>query len=206
MIAEVLALSDLDVVCIAAEHSPFDRKDIDSSLFAYRCADKPSIVRVASGTAEHILNALDCGATGVIVPHVYSEQKAHTVAKAARYGDLGRGYAGSTRAANYTGHSVEQNLAANKENVLIAQIEDAAALEQIDAIAAVEGIDCLFIGIMDLTIALACTSPKDATVVRAAELICEAAIKNNRRTGIFVADADEIPYWQERGVSLFLTA
>ena len=204
MISEVLASTNIDVVCIDAEHSPFDRGDIDTAVLAYRAADKPSVVRVQCGTPEQILNALDCGATGIVVPHVDSVAKAESIAKAARFGDKGRGYAGSTRAANYAGNTVAENIENNQNNVVIAQIEDLAALDVIDDIAAVEGIDCLFIGTMDLAIALGCSSSKDPPVVSAAKTICVAANKANRRTGIFVADLNDVDYWREQGVTLFL--
>lgn len=204
MVAEVLANTAIDLVCIDAEHSPFDRRDIDASVMAYRAADKPSVVRTQSGAAEQILNALDCGATGVVVPHVDSVAKAQAIATAARYGDKGRGYAGSTRAAHYASRTVQQNLENNNSNVVIAQIEDLAALETINDIATVEGIDCLFIGMMDLTVALGCNSPKEQAVINAAERICAAAGKANRRTGIFVPDLNDVVYWRERGVTLFL--
>jgi 2-keto-3-deoxy-L-rhamnonate aldolase RhmA len=204
MISEVLASTKIDVVCVDAEHSPFDRSDIDAALLAYRAADKPSLVRIQSGAAEQILNALDCGATGVVVPHVDGVTKAKAIAKAARFGDKGRGYAGSTRAANYAGNTVAKNIENNLNNVLVAQIEDLAALDVIDDIAAVEGIDCLFIGTMDLAVALGCSSPKDTAVVNAAKKICAAANNANRRTGIFVADLNDVAYWRDQGVTLFL--
>jgi 2-keto-3-deoxy-L-rhamnonate aldolase RhmA len=205
MVAEVLASTDLDVVCIDAEHAPFDRAAINSCLLAYRAAQMPALVRVPAAAPEHILNALDCGATGVVVPHVDSAAKASACANASRYGTSGRGYAGSTRAAGYGGASVDENIALNHgENTVIAQIEDLAALEQIDAIAAEEGIDCLFIGMMDLTVALGADSAADPRVVEAADKICAAACARNKRLGIFVPNVESIGYWRERGVTLFL--
>lgn len=205
MLAEVLAQTDLDVLCIDAEHSPFDRSDIDASLLAYRAANKPALVRVPSAQPHLLLNALDCGATGIVVPHVDSPEKALACASAAKFGDGGRGYAGSTRAAAYGGNSVAANLENNRENTtVIAQIEDLAALDCIDEIAAVEGIDCLFIGTMDLTVALGANQAKDPQVIAATEKICAAAEKAGRRTGIFVPSVDDIPFWLERGVSFFL--
>jgi len=204
MISEVLAKTQLDAVCLDAEHSPFDRKDIDACLLALRAEQKPSLVRVASSSPEQILNALDCGATGIVAPHVDSVEKARAAAKASMYGEGGRGYAGSTRAALYVGRNIKQNLEHSaKENVLIA-IEDLAALDVIDQIAAIEGIDCLFIGMADLAVALGCNSLTEPTVIDAAEHICKTARTHNRRTGIFVSNLDHVSKWRELGVSLFL--
>ena len=205
MVAEVLASTDLDVVCFDAEHSPFDRRDIDSCLLAFRAEQKPALVRVASSSADQILNALDCGATGVVIPHVDSPEKALACATAARYGRVGRGYAGSTRSAGYGAASVAENISLDQsETTVIAQIEDLAALEHIGEIAAQEGIDCLFIGMMDLTVAFGAEAATDAIVIEAAEKICVAAQANNRKLGIFVPSIDSIEFWRDRGVTLFL--
>ena len=205
MISEVLAHSPLDVVCIDAEHSPFDRSDIDRCLLAYREAQMPALVRVPSSSPEQILNALDCGATGVLVPHIDSPKKAKECAVAAKYGSAGRGYAGSTRSAGYGDASIDENIRINhSETTVIIQIEDIAALEKIDDITAESGIDCIFIGIMDLTIALDGKSASDPIVVNAAEKICNSAKSNNKKLGIFVPNIDGIEFWRERGVTLFL--
>ncbi|MDE0841039.1 MAG: aldolase/citrate lyase family protein [Porticoccaceae bacterium] len=205
MVAEVLASTDLDVVCIDAEHAPFDRAAIDGCLLAYRAAEMPALVRVPSAAPEQILNALDCGATGVLVPHVDSAKKASACVAASRYGSRGRGYAGSTRAAGYGGGSIDDNIALNHaETAVIVQIEDLAALEQIEAIASEDGIDCLFIGMMDLSVALGASSAADPRVVNAAEKVCAAAIAQNKCLGIFVPNIASIEYWRKRGVTLFL--
>jgi len=126
-------------------------------------------------------------------------------ATAARYGRTGRGYAGSTRSAGYGAASVAENISLNQsETTVIAQIEDLAALDHIEEISAQEGIDCLFIGMMDLTVALGAKAATDKVVVEAAEKICVTAQKNNRKLGIFVPNIDSIEFWRNRGVTLFL--
>jgi 2-keto-3-deoxy-L-rhamnonate aldolase RhmA len=172
---------------------------------AFRAEQKPALVRVASSSADQILNALDCGATGVVIPHVDSPEKALACATAARYGRVGRGYAGSTRSAGYGAASVAENISLNQlETTVIAQIEDLAALDHIEEISAQEGIDCLFIGMMDLTVALGAQAATDSVVIEAAEKICIAAQANNRKLGIFVPSIDSIEFWRDRGVTLFL--
>ena len=205
MLAEVLAATELDVLCFDAEHSPYDRRDLDAGILAARNADMPSIVRVPDSSPAHITNALDCGATGVLVPHVDSLEKAWTVAKSCRYGEGGRGYAGSPRSAGYGARSMADIFALNRtQTTLVAQIEDPVALPEIDRIAAVEGIDCLFIGMMDLTVALGEDSASAPAVVEAATRICRAAGNAGIAVGIFVPLVAQIPFWKQQGVSLFL--
>ena len=81
----------------------------------------------------------------------------------------GRGYAGSPRAAGYTTKAMADHLAdSRKKTTVIVQIEDVAALPNVADIAAVDGVDCLFIGRVDLAVAMG-KGVSDAAVVDAVE-------------------------------------
>jgi 2-keto-3-deoxy-L-rhamnonate aldolase RhmA len=202
-IVEVLATCGLDCLVLDAEHAPFDRRDLDLCVMAGRRV-VPMIVRTPDGTAESILNALDCGADGVLVPHVRSADEARHVAAAAQYG-TGRGYAGSTRAARYgLAAMADHKRDSAATTTIIAQIEDAEALDNIAAIAAVAGIDALFIGRIDLTISLGCESPDDPIVVAACERIVAVCVAVGRPVGMFLSRVSDVPEWRASGVSLFL--
>jgi len=208
-VVEVLAGTGLDCLCLDAEHAPFDRRDLDACILAARAGGKPVLVRPASGAAHEILNALDCGADGVLVPHIRCAAEAGAVAASVHYGPGGgparRGYAGSSRAAGYGTRSIPDHLAASAaRSVVIAQIEDLEALDEIDAIAAVPGIDALFIGRIDLTIALGCISPDDPPVIAAVEHILAACRAAGRACGMFTPRPADVPMWREKGASLFL--
>lgn len=205
IIAEVLALTDLDCLCLDAEHAPFDRIAIDGCVAMARAGAMPALVRVPTATPEQILNALDCGATGVVAPHIRNADEARAFAKACRFGAGGRGYAGSTRAAGYTRRPMADHLAGTaRDTVAIAQIEDPEAIDHIDAIAAVDDIDCLFVGRVDLTVGYGATSQDDPRVVEAVERICAAGRAHGRAVGMFVSRIEDVPHWQARGASLFL--
>lgn len=202
---EVLAHTNLDVLCLDAEHAPFDRSDLDTCVLAAKSKQKPVIIRIPDSENATILNALDLGADGVVIPHVLNAEHARRIVKKCFYGPDGRGYAGSTRFASYTTNALSDNLAANKnETCVIAQIEDLEAVDDIDAICQVEGIDCIFIGRMDLTVALQQTNPSHPSVLAAVEKIVAAAKKHNKNCGMFVGNLDELPLWIKSGVSLFL--
>ena len=204
IIAEVLGLSTLDAIAIDVEHAPFGRLELDACIAALRAADMPSLVRVSNDSPTHIRNALDCGASGIIVPHVTSAEQAEAVACASYFGDVGRGYAGSPRAAGYTTQSMADYRAQCDANTsVIVQIEDVAALDNVDAIASVEGIDCLFVGRIDLAVGMQ-ADPMGDRVVSAVKDICTAARSAGKAVGMFTPDMAEIPSWIDAGASLFL--
>ncbi len=205
IICEVLGLTELDTVCLDAEHAPFGRIELDNCVQALRAAQMPSLIRVAANSQEYILQALDYGATGVVVPHVTTPEQAEAVVRAARFGEGGRGYAGSTRAAGYTTKPMQKHLNDSAtETTVIAQIEDPTAVAAIDEICSVDGIDCLFIGRSDLTVALKADSPHDDEVIKAVEKVCRAGQGSGKTIGMFVPDDTEAKKWMAQGATLFL--
>ena len=127
---EILMLAGLDFVCLDAEHSPFDRGAIDSCMAVARARDFPVLVRIGDGSPARILDVMDMGATGIVVPHVDTVEKARAIARAARFGHGGRGYAGSTRWAGFTAQKMPDLLARSAaETIVLTQIEEPEGVE-----------------------------------------------------------------------------
>ena len=205
IVVEVLALTGLDCICIDAEHAPFDRAAIDGCVLAARAEGMDLLVRVPATASEHVLNALDCGAAGVVAPHIRSAEEARALVAMSRYGHAGRGYAGSSRAARYTTRPMAEHLAASAaRTVVIAQIEDPEAVDAIEEIAAVDGIDALFVGRADLTVAYGADSADAPHVVAAVAAVCAAGMRHGRPVGMFLARPTDAPLWRKQGASLFL--
>ena len=204
-VVEVLATCGLDLLCLDAEHAPLDRAALDLCVMAARAGGLPTLVRPPVATPDQILGALDCGATGVLAPHIRSAGEAAALVRAAHYGPGGRGYAGSTRAADYGLTPMGEHIArSGRETVVVAQIEDADALPHVDAILAVEGLDAVFIGRADLTVSLGCASQDDPRVVEAVEAVVAAAVRAGKPVGMFLARPADAALWREKGASLFL--
>ena len=205
VVVEVLGLTELDCLCLDAEHAPFDRGTLDSCILAARACSMDVLVRVPSSAPEHILNALDCGATGVLLPHVRSADQARACVRASHYGPGGRGYAGSSRAAAYSTTTMSRYKAQSaSRTVVVAQIEDPEAIDEIEAIAAVTGLDALFVGRVDLTVSYGAETLDDPIVVAAVESVCAAGQRAGKPVGMFVARPSEVPRWRARGATLFL--
>jgi 2-keto-3-deoxy-L-rhamnonate aldolase RhmA len=203
-VVEVLSHSDLDCLVLDAEHAPFDRGDLDAGVLAARQSGKPILVRIAANRPEYALQALDCGAAGIVVPHVRSAAEARAAVRMCHYGQGGRGYAGSSRAAGYGRTAMSAHLENSAANsVVILQIEDPEALDHIDEIAAIEGVDALFIGRIDLSVAMG-KLPDDPAVVDLVAAICAAARRRQRPVGMFLSRVSDVAQWREHGASLFL--
>jgi 2-keto-3-deoxy-L-rhamnonate aldolase RhmA len=202
---EIFGALGYDFIVIDEEHAPFDRATTDVVLLAARAGNLAGIVRVSSDDPAKILSCLDCGAAGVLVPHVASAEKARAIAAAARYRGGRRGYSGSPRAGAY-GATPMWTLVDEQDSSVctIAMIEDPEALDDIDAIAAVDGIDGLFIGRGDLTVALGAKSPADASVKDAVGRVIAAANKVAKPVCVMVASSAEAKDFAGLGASAFI--
>jgi staphyloferrin B biosynthesis citrate synthase len=202
---EIYGALGYDFVVIDEEHAPFDRAMTDIVLLAARASNIAGIVRVSSDDPSKILSCLDCGATGVLVPHVATVEKARAVAAAARYRGGRRGYSGSPRAGGYGATPMWSLVDEQDASVCaIAMIEDPEALDHIDAIAAVEGIHGLFIGRGDLTVALGAKSSADTSVRNAVDRVIAAANKSGKPVCVMVANSAEAMEFAELGASAFI--
>jgi 2-keto-3-deoxy-L-rhamnonate aldolase RhmA len=206
-VVEVLALSGLDFIALDAEHSAFDRARLDSCLAIARALKFPALVRVPSGDPAEILKALDSGATGVIIPHINTVEKAQNVARWARFGHGGRGYAGSTRWAGFATRSMVDVLQqSTDETVVVAQIEEPEGVELADDIAAVPGIDGLFVGPADLAVCLGTTDMASVPVRDAMRRVGEAANRHKKAFMTFAASAESGQELHSLGVTMFYIA
>jgi 2-keto-3-deoxy-L-rhamnonate aldolase RhmA len=164
----------------------------------------PALVRVAD--VGQILTALDCGASGVMVPHVSDVQVAREVVAACRYRGT-RGFSNSPRAGRYGGLGLAAHVqASDAQTTVIAMLEDPRALDTVDALAAVDGIDAFFLGRGDLTVALGETSTDAPAVQRAVTRFVQAVTAAGKPLWAFVGNTAEIPPLQALGISAFIVS
>lgn len=206
-VVEVLAKSRMDFIALDAEHVGFDRGRLDASLALARANDFPALVRIPDGAPSQILGVLDSGATGVIVPHVDSVEKAKAVIKACHFGHGGRGYAGSTRWAGFATRPMQDVLAqSQKETVAIIQIEEPEGVEAVEEIAALDGLDGIFLGPADLAVCYGVTDINAPVVRQALARVGKAAKANGVTLMTFAPNGKTCEELHALGVSMFYIA
>lgn len=203
-VIEVLAMSGLDFICLDGEHAPQDRRSMDAALAMARALGLPALVRVPEGTPAQILMALDSGAAGVVVPHVWNAERATIAARAAHFGHGGRGFAGSTRWAGLGSRTMPDVLAMDDESIVLVQIEEPEGVEAAADIAAIEGVDGLFVGPADMAICLGKASADDPAVRDAMRRTATAARAAGKGAATFVPSTSTVPEIRELGISVFL--
>ena len=202
-VVEVLGSTALDYVILDQEHSPFDLNAMDGCLMAGNAVDMPTFVRIQQNTATGMLYPLDCGATGVIVPHVATHEKAMEIGAGGRYRGGRRGFAGTQRAGGYGTRKMNEYIdQSDAETTIIAQIEDVDAVNNIEEIVKVDSIDCFFLGRMDLTVGYGAAAQTDKIVVEAVEHVCKVVRGAGKRLAAYSSPAEK-QILSDLGVTMF---
>lgn len=200
---EILALAGFDFFVLDNEHVALNRESITNIIRAAQGMDIVPIIRVRKNIDIEILQALDSGAAGVMVPQVNSVDEAKECVSYVKYSPLGkRGFAPTHRAALYgTLNPAEYAQEANETTFIGCYCETKEAVRCLDEILKIEGIDMIFIGPMDLSQSYGYIGRPDTPLVKEAiDEAIEKIKKSNKAAGIIASDAADARKWIDKGV------
>lgn len=192
------AKAGYDAIWLDAEHNTWDRRELQRMIALHHLANIDCIVRTGSRNANDLYHLLEDGASGLMIPLVNTAAEAAALVKAVKFPPLGqRGLDGASIDNDfYLNGTATYPPVANRETLLIVQIETPEALQNIEGIAGTKGIDGLFIGPGDLALRLNCPLDWDRPEMTAAEdAVAAAAARHNvawGRPGVTVAQIRRI--------------
>ena len=178
-VAMLAAACGFDAIYIDLEHNPTSLETTAAICVAALGLAVTPIVRIGSHDPALAARVLDCGAQGLMVPHVADAAEARAIVAACRFATAGhRSAAGSTPAVGYAAlKQAEIKRRLNEETLLISMIETPGAVERAEEIAAVEGIDMLHIGSNDISNEMGISGEYEHERMRAAYQTVAAAAK-----------------------------
>ena len=186
--AEIIAHAGFDWACIDTQHGMVRSGDLVPLLQALGVAGKAVLVRVPWNEPGVIMNALDAGASGVIVPMVNSPAEAEQAVAACRYPPLGSRSWGPARAS--LGAPNYSSTWANERVLSIVMVETPQGVDHVDGILAVPGVDAVFIGPADLALSFG-VDRKHPTNTGRVSAIKTACDKGGVPSGIATRSVDE---------------
>jgi len=151
VIAEAAAGAGFDYVGVDLQHGAVDYVDAVPMFAAIQAQGAAPIARLVKNEWTSIGKILDAGALGIVVPMVNTAAEAAAVVAATRYPPRGGRSFGPVRGQVAIGSREPADL----EQVFIAvMVETKTGLDNVDAIAATEGVDAVYVGPVDLALAL----------------------------------------------------
>lgn len=147
------ARAGFDCIWLDLEHRAFEIRELQLLLAHCRLYDIDCLLRAPTLDKTGLYRYLEEGASGLMIPHVSTAEKARQLVQAVKFPPLGdRGLDNGGMDSDY--RITEDNLAytewANRETFLVVQIETPEAVENAEEIASVPGVDMLFVGPGDL--------------------------------------------------------
>jgi 4-hydroxy-2-oxoheptanedioate aldolase len=207
-LVQFLSYQSWDFFVFDAEHGTIEPRDCENMARAAETNDVTPLIRVPANQQHLILRYLDVGAQGVHVPWIHTAADAANAVRFAKYQPQGvRGLAG-TRAADYGQRApyADYIRQANRETMVVAQMESPEAVANIREIVRVPGIDVIFIGPTDLSNSYGAPNDlKNEPVQQALQQITEAVVPSDKALGILVSNAETARQWQQRGARYILT-
>jgi len=148
-------------------------------------------VRLAWNDPIQAKAVMDSGAAGVIVPMVNSKEEAELAVKSVKYPPEGSRGVGLARAQGYGVRFDEYMDSANRDGLLMLQIEHIDAVNNIEEILSVPGIDGTYIGPYDLSCSMGLAGQLSHPDVEAAKLrVLEATKERGLAPGIHLVHPD----------------
>ena len=157
VVAEVIGHLGFDFYMMDGEHGPIGPGAAQGIVRACEATGITPLARVRSSEPKLLLQFLDAGVMGVMMPGLVDAQDVRAFVQAVKYPPLGARGLGPIRVADYMmgPMSQEEYVAfANDQTLVLPQFEDIKALENLDEMAQVEGVDAFVVGPRDLAMSM----------------------------------------------------
>lgn len=131
VIIEVIGHAEYDFVIIDLEHAATNMESVEELVRAAELAGMTPLVRISKVERVEILKVLDCGAQGIVIPHVEQREQVEEAVRHAYYHPLGMRSLNSGRPGVFgkyplTGYIQE----ANEQVMVVPMIESVEGVRQ----------------------------------------------------------------------------
>ncbi|MFW6116290.1 MAG: HpcH/HpaI aldolase family protein [bacterium] len=157
VIAEVIGHLGFDFYMMDGEHGAIGAGQAQEIVRACEATGITPLARVRSSDMKLILQFLDAGVMGVMMPGLMNARDVRAFVEAVKYPPLGRRGLGPIRAADYMMGPMPQEeyiTFSNDQTLVLPQFEDVQALESLGEMVQVEGVDAFVVGPRDLAMSM----------------------------------------------------
>lgn len=153
-VMRILAAAGVDFALFDLEHTAWDAGTLRAVYATGLGTGVYPITRVVRAQYTLIATALDAGSRGIMAPMLESADEARLLVESAKYPPVGKRGFGVIMRDELEGGPAAMTERANRENLVIAQIESPAGIENAESIVSVPGVDAVWLGQFDLSLAL----------------------------------------------------
>ena len=183
-IAELFGLAGFDYYMLDAEHGLIDAAQAVNVIRACELVNMTPMVRVGSKDPKLVLQYLDAGIMGVMMPGLETVDDIKMLIDAVKYPPVGKRGMGLTRASGYVAVGTEAAdylHFSNEQTMVIPQFEDAALIDRFEEMISQPGVYAVVIGPRDLSLNMGYPDGPNHTDV---QVMIDRAIAICRKKGV----------------------
>ncbi|MCS7239883.1 MAG: aldolase/citrate lyase family protein [Candidatus Bipolaricaulota bacterium] len=208
-VVDALLWAGLDFFVLDMEHTALDLATVGQLLQYAQARGLPALVRVPTLDKAFISRALDCGASGIWLPHLDTVGEAKELVFLGRYpprGGRGATISWPKRQRAQTLPKLAEFFAAEDAQVsLVGQIESQRAVENIEEILTSGLLDAVVIGPLDLSTDLGVPGEfRHPTVEEAIAKVLAAGRKHKVSVGLHTANLEDLRRWRSAGMNFLV--
>jgi 4-hydroxy-2-oxoheptanedioate aldolase len=154
-LAELFGLAGFDFYMLDAEHGLLEAAQVVNVIRACERVNVTPLIRIGSKDPKLVLQYMDAGMMGVMMPGLESAEEIRMLVNAVKYSPVGKRGMGFARAAAYGAlgqEAIDYINFTNEKTMVIPQFEDAALIDRFDEMIAQPEVDVVVIGPRDLSL------------------------------------------------------
>jgi len=157
IISEYIGLLGMDFYMMDAEHGAITASDITNIVRACELRNTTPLARIRSVDAKLILQYMDAGIMGVMMPSIDTVDDVKKLVEAMKYPPMGKRGLGPVRAADYMQGpmtQVDYVQFSNEQTLVMPQIETMECVKNLPELCKIDGVDGFIIGPRDLAMSM----------------------------------------------------
>lgn len=207
-LAELFGLAGFDFYMLDAEHGLIDPAQTVNVIRACESVQMTPLVRIGPKDPKLVLQYLDAGMMGVMMPGLKTVADVKMLVNAVKYPSFGKRGMGITRASGYV--AVGEKAVAfinftNEQTMVIPQFEDPALINNFEEMISQPGVDAVVVGPRDLSLNMGFPDgpnhPEVQEMIDHAVAICKKA---NVAAGITAGTRADSAKQVARGMTMIL--
>lgn len=207
-LAELFGLAGFDYYMLDAEHGLMDVTQVVNVIRACERVNMTPLVRIGSKDPKLVLQYLDAGMMGVMMPGLESVAEMKMLVDAVKYPPLGKRGMGITRASGYVAvgqDAIDYINFSNEQIMVIPQFEDPTLIDRFEEMISIAGVDTVVIGPRDLSLNMGFPDgPSHPEVQEMIDRVVSVCKKANVSVGITAGTRADAAKQVARGAKMIL--
>lgn len=210
VICEYVGLNNYDFYMIDGEHGGISISDVTNMVRACELRDCTPLARIRSVDPKLILQYMDAGVMGVMMPTIDTVEDVKILIEAIKYPPLGKRGLGPVRASDYMQGEMTQLeyvKFANEQTLVMPQIETLECVKNLKAMCDLDGVDGFIIGPRDLAMSMGYyDGPVHDEVKKMLDDIFTTILEAGKWFGTVAGTSEQAQVLMDKGASFILNS